>query len=155
MLDNKTKDWLPGVAGTQPRLEFRFWGVSSEEGGLHQPPFSFSQWFSAVSCFPRVKSRFQGAGPRSCAFFVFGGAWRRVSTRAERRRWLARARIFTEHGKDNQKSERPTGGRPLGRGEWEGTWPEVSSPLHPAQGGEQAVPLRSQAAEQRTGAGTR
>jgi hypothetical protein len=36
------KDWLPGVAGSQPRLGFRFWGVSSkEEGGLHQPPFSF------------------------------------------------------------------------------------------------------------------
>jgi hypothetical protein len=36
------QDWLPGVAGTQPRLGFRFWGVSSEEGGLHQPPFSVS-----------------------------------------------------------------------------------------------------------------
>jgi hypothetical protein len=37
------KDWLPGVAGSQPRLGFRFWGVSSKEkGGLHQPPFSLS-----------------------------------------------------------------------------------------------------------------
>src|SRR5260370_2201232 len=36
------QDWLPGVAGTQPRLGFWFWGVSSKEkGGLHQPPFSF------------------------------------------------------------------------------------------------------------------
>ena len=38
-----TQDWLPGVAETQPRLGFGFWGVSSKErGGLHQPPFSFS-----------------------------------------------------------------------------------------------------------------
>src|SRR5258708_8973125 len=40
-----TKDWLPGVAGSQPRLGFRFWGVSYKgRGGLHQPPFSFSEW---------------------------------------------------------------------------------------------------------------
>jgi hypothetical protein len=36
------KDWLPGVAGTDPRLGYRFWGVNYEKGGLHQPPFSFS-----------------------------------------------------------------------------------------------------------------
>lgn len=35
------KDWLPGVAGTDPRLGYRFRGVNYEEGGLHRPPFSF------------------------------------------------------------------------------------------------------------------
>src|SRR2546430_13404975 len=35
------KDWLPGVAGTDPRLGYRFRGVNHEEGGLHRPPFSF------------------------------------------------------------------------------------------------------------------
>jgi hypothetical protein len=35
------QDWLPGVAGTDPRLGYRFWGVNCERGGLHQPPFSF------------------------------------------------------------------------------------------------------------------
>ena len=35
------KDWLPGVAGIDPRLGYRFRGVNYEEGGLHRPPFSF------------------------------------------------------------------------------------------------------------------
>src|SRR5229473_1545296 len=58
-------DWLRGVAGSQPRLGFRFWGVSSKEkGGLHQPPFallgcdcSVVSWFATPvggSCPDRV-----------------------------------------------------------------------------------------------------
>ena len=41
----EVQDWLPGVARTEPRLGFWFWGVSSEEGGLHQPPFSLPRCF--------------------------------------------------------------------------------------------------------------
>jgi hypothetical protein len=39
---NFKQDWLPGVAGPEPRLGFRFWGVNYKEGGLHQPPFCIS-----------------------------------------------------------------------------------------------------------------
>src|ERR1700724_1057437 len=59
------KDWLPGVAGSQPRLGFRFWGVSStERGGLHQPPFSFLEWLVRDSRGWSVLSR-QGAKYRA------------------------------------------------------------------------------------------
>jgi len=59
------KDWLPGVAGSQPRLGFRFWGVSyKERGGLHQPPFSFSEWLVRDSRGWSVLSR-QGAKHRA------------------------------------------------------------------------------------------
>src|SRR5260370_26682380 len=60
-----TKDWLPGVAGSQPRLGFRFWGVSyKERGGLHQPPFSFLEWLVRDSRGWSVPSR-QGAKHRA------------------------------------------------------------------------------------------
>src|SRR5271154_6819085 len=35
------QDWLPGVAGTEPRLGSGFLGGQLKKGGLHQPPFSF------------------------------------------------------------------------------------------------------------------
>jgi hypothetical protein len=34
------QDWLPGVAGTEPRLGSGFLGGQLIKGGLHQPPFS-------------------------------------------------------------------------------------------------------------------
>src|SRR5271155_5811371 len=34
------QDWLPGVAGTEPRLGSGFLGGQLKKGGLHQPPFS-------------------------------------------------------------------------------------------------------------------
>ena len=36
------QDWLPGVAGTEPRLSSGLLGGQFEKGGLHQPPFSFA-----------------------------------------------------------------------------------------------------------------
>ena len=38
---NTIRNWLPGVAGTQPRLCSGF-GGSVNRGGLHRPPFFFS-----------------------------------------------------------------------------------------------------------------
>src|SRR5947207_1842405 len=38
ILRSQIKYWLPGVAGTQPRLCSGF-GGSVDEGGLHRPPF--------------------------------------------------------------------------------------------------------------------
>ena len=35
------QDWLPGVAGSEPRLGSGFLGGQFKKGGLHQPPFSF------------------------------------------------------------------------------------------------------------------
>ena len=35
------RDWLPGVAGPEPRLGAGFLGGQFEKGGLHQPPFYF------------------------------------------------------------------------------------------------------------------
>ena|ERR1700722_12832873 len=35
------QDWLPGVAGSEPRLGSGFLGGQLRKGGLHQPPFSF------------------------------------------------------------------------------------------------------------------
>ena len=35
------QDWLPGVAGTDPRLGYRFWGVNYEEGACTSPLFHF------------------------------------------------------------------------------------------------------------------
>jgi hypothetical protein len=35
------KDWLPGVAGPEPRLGFRFWGVNSKRGLAPAPFFHF------------------------------------------------------------------------------------------------------------------
>ena len=34
------QDWLPGVAGIEPRLGSGFLGGQLRKGGLHQPPFS-------------------------------------------------------------------------------------------------------------------
>jgi len=34
------QDWLPGVAGAEPRLGSGFLGGQLKKGGLHQPPFS-------------------------------------------------------------------------------------------------------------------
>ena len=64
------KDWLPGVAGTQPRLSYRFLGGQfKERGGLHQPPFSslgvplevVSLWFPWVVLF--LSCRAQNIAP--------------------------------------------------------------------------------------------
>jgi hypothetical protein len=35
------KDWLPGVAGPEPRLGFRFWGVNLRRGLAPAPFFHF------------------------------------------------------------------------------------------------------------------
>lgn len=35
------QDWLPGVAGSDPRLGFGFWGVSLKEGACTSPLFHF------------------------------------------------------------------------------------------------------------------
>ena len=35
------QDWLPGVAGTDPRLGYRFWGVNYEKGACTSPLFHF------------------------------------------------------------------------------------------------------------------
>ena len=40
-VDNFKKDWLPGVAGPEPRLGFRFWGVNYKEGACTSPLFAF------------------------------------------------------------------------------------------------------------------
>src|SRR6267142_1838686 len=40
------KDWLPGVAGTDPRLGYRFWGVNYEKGACTSPLFYFQSRFS-------------------------------------------------------------------------------------------------------------
>lgn len=41
LLSTTLRDWLPGVAGSEPRLGFRFLGRQLRKGGLHQPPFFF------------------------------------------------------------------------------------------------------------------
>jgi hypothetical protein len=38
---NFKQDWLPGVAGPEPRLGFRFWGVNYKEGACTSPLFAF------------------------------------------------------------------------------------------------------------------
>src|SRR5260370_33745044 len=35
------QDWPPGVAGTEPRLGYRFWGVNYEKGACTSPLFHF------------------------------------------------------------------------------------------------------------------
>ena len=54
------QDWLPGVAGTQPRLGFWFWGVSSRKRGLAPAPFFISSvvGFFDRRYFPRVSQNF-------------------------------------------------------------------------------------------------
>lgn len=56
------QDWLPGVAGIEPRLGSGFLGGQFEKGGLHQPPFSFPRvlsggWPVRAFSFPRVCHR--------------------------------------------------------------------------------------------------
>jgi hypothetical protein len=57
------QDWLPGVAGTEPRLGSGFLGGQLRKGGLHQPPFSFllgrltGGWLVWEVRFPRVCHR--------------------------------------------------------------------------------------------------
>src|SRR5258708_5705438 len=37
------QDWLPGVAGTEPRLGYRFWGVNYKKGACTSPLFHFQR----------------------------------------------------------------------------------------------------------------
>src|SRR5438270_3236164 len=62
------QDWLPGVAGTQPRLEFRLWGVSSKEGACTSPLFYFSQWLVASRGWSQVFQRRRASVLRLCSF---------------------------------------------------------------------------------------
>src|SRR5580765_6475985 len=50
------QDWLPGVAGSEPRLGSGFLGGQLRKGGLHQPPFSLlpGGWPVRDFSFPRV-----------------------------------------------------------------------------------------------------
>src|ERR1041385_6239298 len=56
-LPSKYKDWLPGVAGTQPRLCSGF-GGSVNRGGLHRPPFLFSEACIYTTGFPAERVKF-------------------------------------------------------------------------------------------------
>jgi len=62
------QDWLPGVAGSEPRLGSGFLGGQFKKGGLHQPPFSFRPWFVVVG-------RCRSFASRECVIEVvqFGG----------------------------------------------------------------------------------
>ena len=42
------QDWLPGVAGTEPRLGYRFWGVNYKKGACTSPLFHFQR--STTNC---------------------------------------------------------------------------------------------------------
>jgi len=41
LFNGNLQDWLPGVAGTDPRLGYRFWGVNYEKGACTSPLFHF------------------------------------------------------------------------------------------------------------------
>ena len=151
--DNK-QDWLPGVARTQPRLGFWFWGVSSEKGGLHQPPFSFPRWLTGVfegGCnFPRVSlNSYTRRRATPCVYFLaYAIVYGIIPMRARRRSPTDRLA-----GAKKRAAGGGTGRSGVGM---EGTWSEISPVLrHLAQGEGQAVPLRSRAAGRCTGADTR
>ncbi len=74
------QDWLPGVAGSEPRLGSGFLGGQFKKGGLHQPPFSFRPWTFVVvgrcgSLLPAsVSSKwFSSEGLIRQALFLFPG----------------------------------------------------------------------------------
>src|SRR6266576_3988181 len=146
------QDWLPGVAGTEPRLGCRFWGVNYQKGACTGPLFHFCR--SPVLC-----------GSESCL----------TSPKAYPRVGLRRPRFPRRNESDSAKPNvRPSmepyrpqlpplclrtvncglctkkmsgrwGHRPLGRGDGGNSNPEVSLVFL-------AVLLRSRAAGRHTGA---
>jgi len=115
LIDN-LQDWLPGVAGTDPRLGYRFWGVNYEKGGLHQPPFLF----------PRPVLTSQPAVPRE-------------STMSSWPEQILASGILPRALCALEKNERPLGGSGRSALGMRVLQSEVSS-------GVPAVPLRSRAA---------
>jgi hypothetical protein len=137
MLANKTR--LASRGGRNPTSTgVPVLGGQFKKGGLHQPPFLFC---SVVSCFPRVShvfSKAQGFG--HAPLFVLLGVIVEPLQTPFSTKYLAtpygmRAELWPTVESVIGKNERPTGGSAARAwGEWEGTWPEVSSFLHPARG---------------------
>ena len=72
------KDWLPGVAGTDPRLGYRFRGVNYEEGGLHRPPSSFlggARKFNSLTVSWKLHSGYKGRFRRIANPMATAIAW--------------------------------------------------------------------------------
>jgi hypothetical protein len=62
------QDWLPGVAGSEPRLGSGFLGGQFIKGGLHQPPFSFRP--VVLPLFFVVVGRYGISASRECVIEV-------------------------------------------------------------------------------------
>ena len=97
LLLGNLQDWLPGVAGAEPRLGSGFLGGQFKKGGLHQPPFSFRSLLLRGGSpvredrFPRVCRRSGWfAGPGCSGPFV-------LLSRVARRgvRWAIRSPLQT------------------------------------------------------------
>src|SRR5579864_1935501 len=70
------QDWLPGVAGTQPRLRSGF-GGQIKEGGLHQPPFSF------LGGWPVIQESNSSFGCSGAALFALSRVGLRLSSEGD------------------------------------------------------------------------
>jgi hypothetical protein len=109
------QDWLPGVAGTQPRLGFRFRGVSSGERGLAPAPFficpgglaeTSREW--VVELPSVVHSTPARVSPPSSNARTFINTWQSPTLAPSGVVPVVRAK----------KMSGRWGDRPLGRGEW-------------------------------------
>jgi hypothetical protein len=144
----KTKIGFPGWP--EPNLDWDsgFGGSVQEEGGLHQPPFSFLGGYFKL---PAGESLSFACNTQDCCPAPVLGP-RKFKAHAEVAICCMLALRSSRTAR--KKVSGQWGDRPLGRAME--PWSEVSSTLlYPAQGGEQAVPLRSRAAVRRTGADTR
>jgi hypothetical protein len=72
-----SKDWLPGVAGTDPRLGYRFWGVNYKKGACTSPLFHFPAYTSELPSYPCNSTGWPSAARSASPAFPAAGICRR------------------------------------------------------------------------------
>ena len=146
------QDWLPGVAGSEPRLGCRFWGVNYEKGACTGPLFHFYRSpvvFGPGSCLtsPKATPRWACDGRGSYAGINQTVLKPKVqpSTEPYRPQLPPLCLRTVNCGLCTKKMSGRWGHRPLGRGDGGNSNPEVSLVFL-------AVLLPSRAAGRHTGA---